>query len=192
MSIKLGIYDFFAYTIPGIFYLIIASYAAKLFGFVTLDFDHLTKLSLISVIFIAGVGYITGMILDPLARKWHLLFRPKKLEFVQGAFDIFCHTHLNLGPKIQAEDRELLKAYLRHSDSESFADIERFNASRIMLRNISFGFLLLATAFFWDFIFISSTILHLSGAFTAVVFSVIAAREGTHFGGMVLFQYFCF
>lgn len=34
MAIRIGLYDFFAYTIPGVFYLLVAGYAATVFGFV--------------------------------------------------------------------------------------------------------------------------------------------------------------
>ena len=41
MSIRIGLYDFFGYTIPGIFYLLIAWYAAVLFNLVPADFQAL-------------------------------------------------------------------------------------------------------------------------------------------------------
>ncbi len=54
MSIKLGIYDFFAYTIPGIFYLLVGVVVLALFGVIDLNTQTVNDLSLAGAIVLAA------------------------------------------------------------------------------------------------------------------------------------------
>lgn len=64
MSIKLGIYDFFAYTIPGVFYILVGIFGLAVFGFAGVDLQTVNGLSLVGGILLAGAGYGTGLSLS--------------------------------------------------------------------------------------------------------------------------------
>ena len=74
----------------------------------------------------------------------------------------------------------ILFAYLKRQNLDIASDIERVNASNIMLRNISLGFIVLAVTEIVNF---SMTLLplHLIIGIVSVTFSVIAGKESDKF-----------
>jgi hypothetical protein len=77
MSIRVGIYDFFAYTIPGSLYLAIVVYGFVVFGLFEFDVSWLSNLSLVQIIASSILAYIVGLVVDLIAKQWYRLFRPK-------------------------------------------------------------------------------------------------------------------
>ena len=101
MSIRISIYDFFAYTIPGSIYLFIAIYACTIFGIVHIDWLSL-DLSVVQIIVIAGLAYITGLIFEPIAKLWYRLFKPR--NFADTVLKEFKHLHPSLEVRFRAAD----------------------------------------------------------------------------------------
>ena len=93
MSIRIGLYDFFAYTIPGIFYLIILVFWLNAFGVTAIDVKTLDSLSISSLVVILGGGYIAGLLIDPLAYKWMRLFQSRNRDAAMSAFNEFHNQH---------------------------------------------------------------------------------------------------
>jgi len=56
MSIRVGLYDFFAYTIPGGLYLFTIAYLSIILGWVKIDFQILDNLSVIQVGVLIALG----------------------------------------------------------------------------------------------------------------------------------------
>jgi hypothetical protein len=70
MSIRVGLYDFFAYTLLGIFYLIIIGFWLKTVGLLVVNFSTTNDFSLIVLFVFVGAGYITGLLIDSLSYRW--------------------------------------------------------------------------------------------------------------------------
>ena len=136
MSIRIGIYDFFAYTIPGILYLIAGMYLCQTLKFVILDKQWLRSISTVEALLFALIGYLLGLLFDPIAKRWYRLFKPKDLSKV--VLDEFKAKHPNFVVKFGEGDWYIVLSYLRKVSEETAYNIERFNATNIMLRNVSF------------------------------------------------------
>jgi hypothetical protein len=180
MSIKLGIYDFFAYTIPGIFYLLVGAVALALLGMVDISAQAVNGLSLVGAIVLAGAGYATGLVLDPLAMRWHWRFGPRQKEKLQ-AFAEFRADYPHLTPRFDAHDRSLLLAFLRRRDMEMVAEIERYNVNCIMLRNLSLGLAALGLVLAIYFVVAGLAWPYLLAAALCTGLSLLAARQGLKF-----------
>lgn len=178
MSIRVGLYDFFAYTIPGSLYLFTIVYLGLILEWVHVDSQMLNNLSLIQVGVFIALAYITGMTLDTIARYWRRLFKPRGLA--KKVFDGFKEKYADLDIRFRYRDWAILLAYLRRENIDVATEIERLNVSGIMLRNISLNLILLAALQIVEFIrtnFIWHPVL-----FAALVFlSIVAGRESTKF-----------
>jgi hypothetical protein len=177
--IKLGIYDFFAYTVPGVFYLFTTAYFCIAFGVVTIDLQALLNLSFIQILLVAGLAYVTGFILDRIARLWDRLFRPKNLA--QVVLDEFKLTHRELDFKFEGADWPILLAYLRRHDVGGTAEIERFNVTHIMLRNVSLNLLALSLIQIVQYFRTNFYIWYLVSFLVLLVLSILAAQQAARF-----------
>lgn len=178
MSIKVSIYDFFAYTIPGGLYVLLIAYACSIFGLLQIDWLKL-DLSAAQIIIAVGLAYIAGLILDPVAGLWYCLFKPKNLREV--AFQEFQKRYSSLKTNIRSEHWPMLLAYIRRESIDLATDIDRSSALNIMLRNISLGFMALALIQVVQF---ARTLRfpHLILCVALVGFSTIAIKESLKFG----------
>jgi hypothetical protein len=186
MNIRIGIYDFFAYAIPGGLYLFIVVYACTIFVIVQVDWLSF-DLSAIQIVVVAGIAYIFGMILEPIAKLWYRLFKPK--DFPDLALEQFKQFHPSLEIKFQSVDWPILLAYIRRESIDIATEIERVNASNIMRRSISFGLMILSLvqiAQFAHTLFASHLILSVIFA----VSSVIAGKESVKFARWFYFGIF--
>ena len=139
MGIKVTLYDFFAYTIPGGFYIATFVYLGVMLGFISIDAQILESLSLSQIIAFAIIAYVTGLILDPTSRPWYYRFFSK--SFNQESLDdvnSWSSIKITTDPKSWA----VLLMFIRVQENSISDSIERYNATTIMLRNISFSLLL--------------------------------------------------
>ena len=142
MSVRISVYDFFAYTIPGGLYLFATLYTCTVLGFLEIDWFSL-ELSLMQIIIAAGLAYILGLLLDPVAKLvYERVFMRTNLREV--AFQEFQRRHPSLETRIQSQDWPTLLAYISRESIDLALDIERHNASNIMLRNLSLGLMSLS------------------------------------------------
>ncbi len=142
MSISLSLYDFFAYTLPGGLYLFAIIHGSVILGLATAtNFKSLDSLAPTEIAVLAGVTYLLGIAFDKLATEWHYLFKGRK--FADRVFAEYAANNPHLELKVQSRDWPVMLAYIRRESLEVAADIERVNASRIMMRNISLGLALL-------------------------------------------------
>lgn len=177
MNVKANVYDFFAYTIPGGFILLAGLYAMNAFGILKIDFLALAPTTLQSIVML-GAAYIMGLLFEPIGRWWSRLFKPKgNAELALVEFKKF---HPSFHIDFEAADWTILFAFLKRQNLEVASDIERVNASSIMLRNISFGFMLLAVA---EITYFAKLLLplHLFFGIAAIVLSIISGKESDKF-----------
>lgn len=181
MSIRIGIYDFFAYTIPGALYLIAIGYLATIFGLAALDFQWLANLAGLQALALAMCAYIGGLIVDPIAMRWSHLFRSRDLSGIK--LDEFKKAHPNLDVKFKASDWPLLLAYIRRLNADLGSEIDKHNATNIMLRNVSFGLALLAVCEAIQFVVSNFYIWHAILCVLFIATSIIAVRKSIRYAG---------
>jgi hypothetical protein len=178
--IKFGLYDAFSYTIPGGFYIVTFLYMGVVLSASSIDISVLNELVLSQIIVFAILSYITGLLLDPLARKWYFWLFDKGGDANKMAVEkINAVSHLKVKP--ENANWPILLAFVRNQQFGNPESFERFNATNIMLRNISFSLFLASLAtfvlvfrsnfFFWNIV-LTVGLLFLS---------ILAAREAARF-----------
>jgi hypothetical protein len=151
-SSELGIYDFFAYIVPGSFFLFTVVYFLVVVGLIQIDFQLLNSLSLTFIVAFSIAAFVTGLILDRFSRVWQdRLFRSK--ETPDAVFDDFKAAHNYLQFNFQGKEWPILLAFLRRDNPDLVVEsIERHNATNIMLRNISLGLMVLTIVQVYRFV----------------------------------------
>lgn len=137
MSIRMGIYDFFAYTIPGGLCLLAVLYAITIFTPLRID---LMQVSIAQVLIFAVASYVVGILVDPLAK--FLRFRSKDVLSEVRTEVKRRNTQIDL---LEVDlDWYVLLAYIRYQSMDMATEVERFKATEIMTRNVSFVLLIYA------------------------------------------------
>ena len=140
MSISLGIYDIFANAIPGLFYLFVFNEIAKLFGVPSIDWTSINTVGQTTLVDL--VAYVVGHIMDFISyRPWFRLFYRQRYE--ERAYQEFTGTYSELHSEFNPKQIPMLLSIIRYSKSELTDDIERKKAICVMLRNVSFAFIIL-------------------------------------------------
>ncbi len=153
MSINLGIYDFFAYLVPGLMYLFLLNEFSSRIG---LSSYNLTQLNL--DFGIAGIivlaAYVIGHLFDVFAQWFCYKLLTRKsvsatvLETLKAQY-----PHLNIC--FEPKDYHLLFVLLRERNLPFTEVLDRFEANSILLKNVSFASILFALlqlpALFGDF-----------------------------------------
>jgi hypothetical protein len=148
MSIRIGIYDFFARVIPGGVVLAALLYIlTRYFGFST----SLLSLSTTQLIALGALAYIIGFVLTPLSAPLYRKLRPKNL---------YQETIIQLGrelPVIEIQYKDMdwytLLAFIKRHNMDMGLDVEHLNAVSIMLRNTSLGTFMFSVIFAIEFLF---------------------------------------
>jgi len=177
VSIRVGLYDFFAFTLPGVFYLLIVGYTLTLFQVAPANYSALNDLSISSFIVLVGAGYITGQLVDPIAYRWmRLFFGPNTRQRV-WAFNHFQQVHPRLVPNFEVTDWEILLQMLKAKHPDVASEVEMHNVASIMLRNISLGFMILASVFIAYYLIMAPNIWNLVLATACLVLSYTGLRQ---------------
>lgn len=150
MSLSIGIYDFFAFTVPGFLYLFVANEAGKLFGFNYFDLKSLNNISYLIVL--TGFSFLVGHLFDTIGHAfWE--FTKKILNFVRKNKILDSVTESlndvkNGHPELKIDFFPFQWAMLHHviiSKNTRLSDrIDQFKATSIMMRSFSFGLVLLS------------------------------------------------
>ena len=191
MSIRIGLYDFFGNTLPGVFYILIVAYGLAIFGFININLGMLSNLSLFSFLILLGAGYIVGLLTDPIAYKWARLFQKRNTDATKFAFEEFCNHHPQIKMKFKSSDWGILLRTIKSSSIDAAMDIEQHNVASIMLRNISLGLIVVTAIYLIFFFSISSDIRNLILAGISFSFSIIAINRSKirrHWFYMAIFE----
>ncbi len=173
MSITLGVYDLFAYMIPGILYLYIANEFMILFGFAHIEFQNLNNI--VVTLLVVIIGYLLGQIFDLGANKWRRWRQPKEsiLEAIENLKKNFPKSKINF----LHQDNRFLLSLIRRNHPEVATTIDRNKAISIMLQNISFGMLFYTLLQLISFILNGYSIENLLLAFFALIIALLAKRK---------------
>jgi len=178
MSITVSIYDLFAYTIPGFLYLFILDELFRLFGFsywnvATIDFS---KYWLPIILF----AYLTGQIMDFVChRLWTRIWYRTPSD--ERAYKMFSTIMSKDKFDFDSKQWAILLNVIRKKDHPTGEMLDRFIATSIMLRNISFGLILLSLLNLFIGFQSSFSFRHLIITLGIVVFSGIALRRSDYF-----------
>lgn len=178
MSIRIGIYDFFAYTIPGGLMLCIALGVLDMFDVpdVWVKFFNLNTLQ----IFLLIIGcYLTGFVINPVLSKWSHLFEPKPFE--QDAFDRFQKRNPDLKVDINPVDWPIWMATIRRESLEMAFEIDRFLAISKMIRGVSLFLLFSGLLALVNVIIARISAWYLPFIVLSFILSVVAVRESIKF-----------
>jgi hypothetical protein len=178
MSISLGLYDLFSNIIPGSLYLFF--FYLVLYRIGNIDFDF-SLLSLWSLILLGILAYVTGLVLDPLARFWYKRF------YTRSQSEIISDLNES-NDSIQFEEGKMNWAFLSykilHDSPDIHHSLHRLGAIYILLRNVSFIFLLISLFSIVD-IFISGFVFwQLVLSFSSLVFSILVLKNAIKFDRM--------
>ena len=142
MSIAVGVYDFFAYTLPGGLYLLF-------FWLICARLDaapapsQIASLSTIQVVVLGVLSYLLGLLAAPLSwNKWFLLFGPADAQ--KAAFERVRRTYPNVDLQFSANQWPVLQGRLALEHRDALVEVHKHRATYIMLRSTSFALLLLS------------------------------------------------
>lgn len=141
MSIAIGVYDFFSYTIPGVFYLYVIYEFLKLFKINMFDFLSAaagTNTPIQVTFLIVGLvaAFIGGQLFDMLAHwlVFSLMHRGKTSEIVLNKLK---QRDTDANIQFVAKDWHLLLILLRQRNLSVAQSFDKHEADSIMFRNIS-------------------------------------------------------
>jgi hypothetical protein len=181
MSIQIGVYDFFSYTIPGVLYLASAFFFTRIFG---VDYGSV-DLSSVPTVIVYAVGaaltaYILGIIMDPIVNKtWFRLFQID--DFNARIEKNYWSDEYPVRTGFDIQFAYVLYSLIKKEYPDAKNDIEKFKVNSIMLRNISFGLFLFAIdllvmlcvqGFVW-YVLVLSILL--------IIFAVVAGYQSVEF-----------
>ena len=180
MSIRIGVYELFAYTIPGGFYILTTLYLLASFGVISIDFQMITSISVAAFLVLTVLAYIAGMVFDPIAKNiWYRFFLPDDVS--EQAYDDFKANQKELDIKFHSKDWYILLAYLKQANIEIAAEVEKFNTSRMLLRNVSFCFALLSIGSIVQFFVYNYYIWSIVLFLVFLMLSIVAGKQSAKF-----------
>jgi hypothetical protein len=177
MSIRVSIYDLFAYTIPGGIVLGIVLYLNQEYQVFSFNFGNLSLLELIAMGILA---YLLGYFIDPIAKVvWYRFFCPKNLR--QATLNDFNKRHPDIEIPFQKVDWYISFAYIKRNSVEMVDELEHLKVTNIMLRNSSFGFLLFGIVFIFEFISHNFLPIYIIACVLCFVIAVVLVKQAVMF-----------
>lgn len=140
MSMRLSIYDIFSRIVPGGFYLGVFIEFARIMNLIQFNWLDLKDFGVVASLALLMAAYIIGSAMDSLSSAWE-----KRLFNVNDRIlEAFKDEHGEWQIDFRDDDWAILRAYVYVHNPDVVDEIERHNALSIMMRNISFGLVLLA------------------------------------------------
>ena len=177
MSVKLGIYDFFAYMIPG--GIAIAAFLLFLINHFGLIVDY-TQFSATHVLFFGILSYLCGYIVDAVSgRMWLDFFHPKNL--FEKTISEFNERNPFIKVSLKEMDWYIVFTFIKKQSIEIADTIDKLNAQSKMLKNSGFGSLVFSIIFLIEFFFSKYQINNLLLSVACLVIAVILAKQAVKF-----------
>ena len=173
MSITLGVYDLFSFTVPGLLYLYVANEFLKLFGLKHIELQQLNEVG-VAVLMVA-IGYILGQILEMPAKAWRRWRQPTLSP--DAAIAKVNRDFPKRKISFSRHDWPFLLGLIRRNHPEAAVTIDRNSAIGIMLQNASLGFLLYTLLQLMIFIFQGFSVNALITAIIAFIVALMAKRK---------------
>ena len=187
MSISLGIYDFFAYIIPGMLYLFTFNEFLRAVGLRFIDlslwFQSGQGPNIIFVIPILIAAYLAGHILDPLAYYFYCEFiysLRHKRKIYDKQLQYMKERYPSLDIQFKPREWNIMFTFLRQRNIEISKILDKYQADSIMLRNIAFSTLVLTIIYIVLF-FTTGTWMFLLTALGTLLISFMAINKSNQF-----------
>jgi hypothetical protein len=179
MNIQLGIYEIFSTIIPGCVYLVWIFELLILTGGISVKWQDLNGVTWVSALFLLVVAYLLGVIFGRFGLFLYKQF--KKEDISVESLKQFKQKHeARWDMDFVDDDWHILLAFVRSKSLDLAREIERHQASAIMLRNISFGFLLLAIINMGQYIWLRNIYLLIVGI-VLLIFSRLMISDSMKF-----------
>ena len=136
MSFAVGVYDVFAYTLPGILYLYVGNEILKLIGSPHLTYQDFSN-SAVTVL-ILFVAFIVGHLMDFLADWWRTPIKSKSSSSM--AIEELKNNYPHLNIDFRPQDRAMLFVVIRRFHDEITGAIDKNKAISVLFQNVSLGF----------------------------------------------------
>lgn len=147
MGIKIGVYDFFSRVIPGGIVVIAILYLVQKDLLLSTNPANFSNLQIVALTILA---YVLGCVLTPISLPWYRVFRPNNLH--KRAIDELIEKHSGVDFELSNMDCFTLLAFIKRHNMEMSQEVEQFNVTSIMLRNISLSVLIFALIFCTEFV----------------------------------------
>jgi hypothetical protein len=177
MSFSVGVYDLFAYTIPGFFYLFVGNEILKSFGFSPLNYQAISNPTTIALLIFAA--FVLGHVMDFVADKWKSFLEKEKVSTL--AVDTLKRNFPDLNIKFQPNERSILFAVIRRNHDDITATIDRNKAISILFQNVSLGFLLYTIFLVVQLLINGYTLNNLVISIAAIIMSIATRQQGRMF-----------
>ena len=132
MSINLGIYDFFSFTIPGLLYLYAFNELSRSIGWKFLDVYSWATSNpapgFIFIVLIFSVAYLLGHLMDPISQKFLDIFSKLRKRSAKNNWLMYSvkGRYPNLSITFESSDRTLLFALIRQRNIEMARILDNF------------------------------------------------------------------
>jgi hypothetical protein len=177
MSVKLDIYDFFSYFIPG--GIVTAAFLFILSKHFALEMDF-SNSSIIEFLVLGIVSYLVGYAADFVAGKtWYKLFRRK--DIFENTMRNFNKRHASFEVGFQEMDWYIPYSFVKNHNLDMAQDIDKLNVTNKMLRTSSFGIFLFAIIFTVEFFLNGYSPVYAILSASCLIIAVILAREAVKF-----------
>jgi hypothetical protein len=148
MGIKIGLYDFFARTIPGGIFLGALLYILRRYQIYSFTFANISAME---ASLFAICSYIAGFVIDPIANKYWYRFFNRSGGLHEKTMIEWNKKHSGIEVQSREMPWYIPLSYIKRHNLEMAYDVERFNVMSIMLRGASFGALLFTVIFTIEF-----------------------------------------
>ncbi|MEM9908771.1 MAG: hypothetical protein AAF921_27555 [Cyanobacteria bacterium P01_D01_bin.44] len=172
MTIRIGVYDFFAHLIGGSFLLAFLLYVLqKLLPLPV----NIANLSSSQVLILGTIAYVLGYVETPLGSIWYRFWVPK--DVYQKTVSKLNQEMAGMGVNLEIMDWYTLVAFIKRHSIDMAQDVEQYNAISIMLRSTSLGFLLFSGVFGIEFLFSSRLLGFIILSFICLFLSIVLIKE---------------
>jgi hypothetical protein len=177
MSLRIGLYDFFSYTLPGALFIVLAAMGLAAFNVIDIDATILNEFSLAATAVLVGGGYLIGYLLNPLAEKWGNLFIGSHERDRDAAYADFHERHPTIKMPFAVNEWQMLIHAIKAKSVETATDVEQHNVISIMMLNLS---LILAGGTVLFVSLLSKTLLNLIVAIVMALLTISALHLSQH------------
>lgn len=178
MSVTLGFYDLFANVVPGFIYLFIFNESLRQLGFAYLDVTEIDNLAYFFLL--AAFAYLLGHIMDFIGhRLWVRLFYHGHTE--ERAYRQFKSIYPELQVELNPSHVHLFFDAIKYARPELTNGIERNKVISLMLRNVSFAFIIFFITEVVVILLKGFSWMNLVMAIVSLLASIVSLRRGDLF-----------
>ena len=177
MTIRIGIYDFFAQLIGGSFFLTAIFYLLQ--KMLPLPINILT-ITTTQLVILGVIAYVIGYATSRLANFWYRLWAPKHLyritieKLTQELIE-------RMNFEVQKMDWYTLLAFIKRHNLDMAQDVVQFHAVSLMLRSTSFSLFIFAIIFCFEFLLVDRLIGYIFLSVLCLFLSIILIQEAVRY-----------